>query len=530
MPARTGKFSFPNFLTRYVYFSFLLAGVLVFNSPPLFAQITFQKLYGGVGDNEGTFIHQTSDGGFIMAGKSKGQGFANSDILLIRTNALGDTLWTMAIGDAGYDQISSIRQTSDGGFLMAGVYASNPATADPLLFKLSANGNVVWKKLYGNYLLQRTYCMQATSDGGMILCGELVTGASSNDYLLLKTTSNGSPDWCMTYGGNSSQVANYVEQTTNGNYIITGSNAGSIELLRTDNYGNLLWSKNYGNGFPTCVHPTTDGGFAVLGYGRPSVTSADDILLKRTDGNGNLLWAKRYGGPSFERGYDFALTKDGGFILAGITQDSLNYNLMLIKTDASGTVTWSRKFESSDFHEKVSVKQTADQGYVVLGKFGSGNSYLYVVKTDSSGHSGCNQADVVIPEASDSLYFSDPGTPSAQIFLSERQVTLNSLSNFITQNTLCSAGTLPLPVTDTLPADITILPNPSDGNFEVLFTSEIISGKITVFNTAGQVVYRKTVLESFREKLSLNELVRGMYFLEIYTGDSVYDKKILVIN
>src|SRR5437764_244417 len=114
-----------------------------------FGQITFQKTYGGTGDDVGRSVRQTSDGGYIIAGYNDSFGAGVQDIYLIKTNASGDTLWTRTFGGASDDRVYSVQQTADGGYIMAGYTASFGAGQyDVYLIKTDAAGDTSWTKTY----------------------------------------------------------------------------------------------------------------------------------------------------------------------------------------------------------------------------------------------------------------------------------------------------------------------------------------------------------------------------------------------
>lgn len=99
---------------------FPLFFTLGIHSQTLFAQITFHKSFGGSTDDYGYFVEQTTDGGYIFAGRSLSFGIAQYDNYLVKTDAFGDTLWTRTFGNTLYEEAYCIQQTNDGGYIMAG--------------------------------------------------------------------------------------------------------------------------------------------------------------------------------------------------------------------------------------------------------------------------------------------------------------------------------------------------------------------------------------------------------------------------
>ena len=101
------------------------------------------KTYGGNGQDEGYFVQQTSEGGYIVAGETWSFETGSADGYLIRTDANGDTLWTKTFGGNGTDNLRSVLQTSEGGFIITtgATESFGAGSYDVYLIKTDANGN-----------------------------------------------------------------------------------------------------------------------------------------------------------------------------------------------------------------------------------------------------------------------------------------------------------------------------------------------------------------------------------------------------
>jgi len=183
---------------------------------------------GGNGDNAYS-VQQTTDGGYIIAGWGVSY---DCDVWLIKTDSSGNEIWDKTFGGTTRSDVAySVQQTTDGGYIIAGYTASYGAGSyDFWLIKADSSGNEVWNKTFGGGDFDGGYSVQQTTDGGYIIAGLTISyGADSADVWLIKTDSSGNEVWNKTFGGTSSNDLGYsVQQTTDGGYIIAGY---------TDSYG-----------------------------------------------------------------------------------------------------------------------------------------------------------------------------------------------------------------------------------------------------------------------------------------------------
>jgi len=313
----------------------------------------WEKNFGGSGDDFGNFVQQTTDGGYIITGEtySYGNGNGYSDVYLMKIDGNGVEQWSQTFGGIIDDWGMSIQQTTDGGYIITGYTRSFGNGGDDVyLIKTDDNGVEQWSQTFGG--TGDDYCssVQQTNDGGYIITGEtysIVNG--SYDVYLIKTDGNGIEQWNQTFGGANNDAAMFVQQTTDGGYIIAG-----------DTY-------TFGNGY-------------------------NDVYLIKTDGNGIELWSQTFGGTDYDWGNSIQQTTDGGYIITGGTTNSIvngSPDVYLIKTDGNGLEQWSQTFGGTDEDEGRSIQQTADGGYIISGKtrsFGNGNSNVYLIKTDGNGN------------------------------------------------------------------------------------------------------------------------------------------------
>ena len=221
---------------------------------------------------------------------------------------------------------------------------------DILLIKADANGNIIWSKTYGGTNYEDAYFVQQTSDGGYIVAGVTNSfGAGGHDIFLIKTDASGNLQWAKTYGGTNYDYAYSVQQTSDGGYIVAGlttsfgASGYDIFLIKTDGNGNIIWAKTYMGIYEDgayYVQQTSDGGYILTGYTSSFGAGDYGIFLIKTDANGNIIWTKTYGGTGDEQAYSVKQTSDGGYIVAGRTRSfgAGSWDVFLVKTDANGNI------------------------------------------------------------------------------------------------------------------------------------------------------------------------------------------------
>lgn len=322
--------------------------------------IQWSKSYGSPGTEVAYSIKQTTDNGYILTGFTDSLGgditahYDGNDVWVIKLDATGTLQWQKNYGGNSVDFAEDIVQTTDGGYVVAGTSYSNDADVsgnhgqfDFWIFKLDASGNLLWQKCFGGTLNDMSTSILQTTDGGYIVAGSTdsnngnVSGNHGNtDYWVVKLDVLGNIQWKRCIGGTGYDVATSIVQTSDNGYAVAGhsrSNDGDA----TDNYGindywivkltatgSIQWNKNYGGtASDICfsLDITNDNGYVLAGYTASNnidVTGYQgnfDYWLVKVDSVGVLQWQKTLGGSGGDQGECVKVTSDGGFILTGIS-------------------------------------------------------------------------------------------------------------------------------------------------------------------------------------------------------------------
>jgi uncharacterized repeat protein (TIGR02543 family)/uncharacterized delta-60 repeat protein len=262
-------------------------------------QIEWQKTYGGPDREDFYSIHQTNDEGYVVAGSTKSYGAGDSDFWVFKLSSIGEIEWQKTYGGINVDFLYSIHQSSDEGYIITGDTKSFSAgDSDIWVLKLDSWGEIEWQKTYGGSEDDYARSIQNTSDSGYIVAGITQSfGAGLEDFWILKLNSVGVIEWQRTYGGSEDDNPHLIKQTNEGGYIVSGITysfgGGGYDfwIMKLLSNGIIEWQKTYGginNEYLNTFQKTSDEGYIVGGYTYSFSVGVNDALILKLYSDGSI--------------------------------------------------------------------------------------------------------------------------------------------------------------------------------------------------------------------------------------------------
>lgn len=337
----------------------------------------------------------------------------NNLTLLAQTYTPPPVQWQATYGGGGNEEANSIKQTADGGFIIAGYSTSQNGDvsghhgtslhADFWILKLDNSGKISWQKSLGGTDNDIARSVATTSDGGYIVAGDTYSNDydvhgnhGSQDAWIVKLNSSGDTLWERCYGGTLNETANSIIQTTDGGYLVAGytnsadddvSKSGvgeDIWILKLAANGDISWSKTYGGNNDDEAYSIVANGssYLVAGMSKSSnisghhgnAGSSDDWVFE-IDNTGTQLWSKLLGGSGDDEAHAINATADGGVIIGGFSNSSDgdisgnhgNNDYWIVKLNAAHNIDWQQSFGGSYDDYAYDVEQTTDDGFIISG-------------------------------------------------------------------------------------------------------------------------------------------------------------------
>lgn len=361
--------------------------------------ILWEKSYGGIQADYLFDAQPTADYGFILAGSSLSSKTGNKtddnhgdlDYFIWKMNEKGNLEWQKSIGGSGFDLLQSIKNTRDGGFILAGTSSSGSGfqkgedckgITDFWVIKLDASGTEQWQRTIGGNGQDELLCAFQTKDGGYILGGSSSSNPPSisntktdgkstpttkadlynkseksrgnMDYWVVKLNKEGVVEWQKTYGGKYADLLRSMEQTSDNGYILAGYSSSSISgdktdankgtgdywIIKINDAGEIQWQSSYGadgDDQPYVIHQTKDQGYILGGNSNSKnaltsqggiVGNGTDLWVLKLDNEGGILWSKTYDFGKVDILTSLVENNDNSYLIGGYSKTQSGHSLV----------------------------------------------------------------------------------------------------------------------------------------------------------------------------------------------------------
>ncbi|HRG88822.1 MAG TPA: T9SS type A sorting domain-containing protein [Chitinophagales bacterium] len=591
-----------------------------------YAQAPLKKMwdnaFGSPQHDRVVSIKKTLDGGYILAGESRGPAGADKsqpnwdiaynsrDYWVVKINAWGVKEWDRRFGGILDDHLYCIEQCADGGYLLGGNSQSDISGDktqdkwsqgwwDYWVVKIDAQGNKQWDRRYGGSLDDNMVDLKQTADGGYILAGYSESDSSGDksknqygggDYWIVKIDEQGTKQWDKQYGSagiHGHELLYTIKITADKGFLLVGSSTSGISvdktdtcrglrdfwIVKTDSAGNKQWDKTFGgalNDEPVDGIQLVDGGYLFAGIsgsdagGDKTAPNVDigplehwDWWVVRTDAQGNKLWDKKYGGTSWEDWFgNIVQVEPGKFLLTGssysdISGDKTEMNrgesqAWMVMIDDTGGVIWDKTILTDGYiyqrQTGLAVLAESSCYTVALNTYSGiagdktapsrGECDMWVVKFCDTTVA-CNSSVSVSVSGN---YLTAYNGAAYQWYLNGEVIAgANSASYWAMQPGLytveiiysngCSAISLPIDVTATTVTEITnsmveLWPNPAENR--LFINANVPIAEINIYTVTGMIVYSGgPVLQG----IDVSGFSSGVYIADINTGNVHLKKK-----
>jgi hypothetical protein len=495
--------------------------------------VNWQQCYGGSDSDGGTRIAKARNGYFLFGTTNSfdGQVVGNhglNDYWVIRTDTVGNLLWSKTLGGSSDDVLKQAKPTVDGGFILFGETESNDGDVhgnhggyDYWIVKIDSLGNLQWQKCLGGSYNDFGEDIDITADSGFIctgwslsIDGEVTGNHGVYDYWVVKLDKNGNIKWENSFGSSFPDLGLGIISTNDGGAILsgyTGLSDGDVQcnyhggnadawIVKLDSTGAIQWQQCYGgsqNDGIYLVVPLTDGGYLCAGNTASNdgqVTGnhgSTDFWVMKIDHSGNLISQKCFGGSGLDAPNFMKASPDGNYIIGGVTYSNDGdvsgfhsppggEDMWIIKISPDLDLIWQQCIGGEGNEECYDMLDLGSGKYMLLG---------YSINWDLHGEYHCynnGNPDAWLVSVTDTTY----------IGIDEKKRNKNSIQ---------------------------VYPNPSKEYvvFESLKTNETNRIYIQIFNSIGENVKKITLRPLDKQvKWNVSKQPGGVYYFTAFDSTS----------
>jgi hypothetical protein len=378
-----------NTISLIIITVFILLSCEKNNNEPQKNEPIYFTFSGTIGTNDNSTL-LSSDNNLIICGNT------GDKISILKISKSGEKVWRNDFIAGNMSSGSALVEIENGDLFVCGETSRNWDTSrsDILLVKTNSEGDTIWTKTYGGQEKEYGKNIIVTSDGNILIAGKTESfGAGSfGDIYLIKVNYNGDTIWSKVYADPDQEVPFNLIETTNGEYLVTGtnednSNPRGLYLLKVNSEGGKLWDKTIGAGLWKWGYSTIEllNG-DLLTCGQHTSGGYSQVLLLKTDNQGNTIWEKEYGEDNLsEKGNSIKENLDGTFTITGSSYDvnTMQDDIIILKINQAGNQSWFKKFGSSKSDWGINLIKDTNDDNIITGDY---SESIFMTKIDKNGN------------------------------------------------------------------------------------------------------------------------------------------------
>lgn len=391
--------------------------------------VDWKKVLGGNGNDYGYSIIKTTDGGFLVSGRTtsnNGDVTATKggiDMWAVKLDAAGTIQWQKTYGGNADEYSAAAAATPDGGYVLTGYTLSNNngdvgqnhGNIDFWVVKINGTGAIQWQKTLGGSGEDRPYAITVTTEGRIGVAGYTMSNnngdvganhGSQDMWVMLLDNGNGNFLWKKTFGGNGDEVAKALAPAPDGGLYVggttTSNNNGDVGatkgsndfwLLQLDRHLDIVWNKTYGGSNMDDLNAIAVGpNNTLIATGSTKSNGSGDVgaskggedtwVMQLNATTGALSWQKVYGGIQIDVAKSVLVRANGNIVLAGYTYSNNSGDVeanhgagdfWMLGLNSNGGVIWKKAMGGDNEEIAYSIAESAD-GFAVAGATLTSNS------------------------------------------------------------------------------------------------------------------------------------------------------------
>jgi len=420
------------FCSRFGAIVLLLAWVMLWCPDPCGAE-TWARTYGEQDLDHFESIQLTQDGGAVLCGYRNASTWP--DAWVLKLDAAGDREWEWRYGWTRRDDCMHVIQTADLGYLAVGGRTRDTNDTGVWVLKLDPSGAVQWQRSFETADWSRAGGAVQAPDGGFVVMAQ-ISKPGTSDIWLLKLDAIGECEWQRLYSSpriDSPEELTAVSGPGGGLALVgrthrEGETLPDFLILRLDWSGSILWQKIYGgdsSDIGNSIQPTSDGGFITAGNSQSFGAPGLDGWVLKLDRDGAVEWQGGYGTSHYE---DFRSIREDpgrGYLASGLTDRfGAGQDLWVVALDPQGGIRWQKAYSGPDRDWATFIRPTA-RGALLAGGWteshGAGGSDGWLLRLDPWGDLGAGCP--LVRETSVSFYATNALVQDADLTVTDTAVS-----------------------------------------------------------------------------------------------------------